>query len=274
MVKVAKYDISFVVLTWNSQRFLVKCFNSIVDCCTAQQVSFEILVSDNGSTDQSGEIFDRFSSKYPEQFKVESLGKNTGTTYPRNLGIRKARGEFLCILDSDTELREGSLGDILTALKENHRLGIVVPKLLLPDGTIQNSVKKFPTFIQKLGKIRQAVLKMEAANPDFYPNFPFTEVTEVDTAISACWFFRCELIDQVGYLDENIFYSPEDLDFCVRVRKQGLKILYWPDFTVFHDTQQISHRKPFSKVSRSHFSGLVYYFKKHGGWLSNRHLYR
>jgi len=267
-------DISFIILTWNSHRFLDRCFSSIISCCTEQKLNFEILVSDNGSTDQSTDIFDRFSKEYPDQFKVEYLGKNTGTTYPRNLGLRKAAGEFICILDSDTELREGSLVDVLEILKSDDGVGLAVPRLLLPDGTIQNSVKRFPTFIQKLGKIRQAVFKMKAANSDFYPDFPFKTVTEVDTAISACWFFRRELVETIGYLDENIFYSPEDLDFCVRVRKAGFKILYCPHFTVFHDTQQISHRKPFSKVSRSHFGGLIYYFKKHGGWISNRHLYR
>lgn len=273
MIKKGQCDISFIILTWNSQRFLNKCFDSIIETCQTQRVRFEILVSDNGSTDQSKEIFEDYSSRYPDTFQVDFLGENTGTTYPRNLGMKKATGEFLCILDSDTELRDGSLRAMLELLRSDSQLGMVVPRLLLPDGSIQNSVKKFPTFIQKLGKIRQAVFKIKAANPDFYPGFPFTEVTEVDTAISACWLMRKELVEQVGYLDENIFYSPEDLDFCVRVRKQGLKILYWPDFTVFHDTQQISHKKPFSKVSRSHFSGLIYYFKKHGGWLSNRHLY-
>ena len=261
MVKAAKCDISFVILTWNSQRFLVKCFDSIVDCCTAQQVSFEILVSDNGSTDQSKDIFERYSEQLQERFKVEYLGKNTGTTYPRNLGIRKASGEFICILDSDTELRDGSLGDIFNLLRSDREVGLVVPRLVLPDGSVQPSVKKFPTFFNKLVKIPQAVFKIKVPNPDFYPNFPFTARTEVDTAISACWFLRHELAEQVGFLDEKIFYSPEDLDYCVRVRKQRLKIIYWPDFTVFHDTQQISHKKPFSKVSRSHFFGLIYYFK-------------
>lgn len=267
-------NLSFIILTWNSQRFLTKCFSSIINKCQSEDITFEIIVVDNGSTDKSSDIFSIFKTEYPKQFTVEFLGHNTGTTYPRNLGIRKSQGEFICILDSDTELREGTLKDILTELSEDPQLGIIVPRLILPDGSIQNSVKKFPTFIQKLGKIRQAVFKLKVSNPDFYPEFPFSKVKEVDTAISACWFFRKELTEEVGYLDEKIFYSPEDLDFCIRVRKQGLKILYCPAFTVFHDTQQISHKKPFSKVSRSHFWGLVYYFRKHGGWFSNSHLYR
>lgn len=267
-------DVSFIVLTWNSSRFLTKCFAAIIEKCQRENVSFEIIVIDNGSTDDSKMIYSEFGKDHPAEFFVEYLGRNTGTTYSRNIGINQARGQFLCILDSDTELRQGELKSVFDRLKQDTKIGLIAPRLRLANGTIQPSVKKFPTFWDKLLKIPQLVLGMKSPNNDFYPGFPFQVEREVDTAISACWIFRRELIDHVGYLDENIFYAPEDLDFCVRIRKAGLKVLYWPNLEVFHDTQWISHRKPFSKVSRSHFSGLVYYFRKHGGWFSNSHLYR
>lgn len=266
-------DLSFIILTWNSECFLVKCFESIIQKCQAEKLSFEIIVIDNGSTDHSNQIFTDFQNSYPQHFFVEYLGRNTGTTYSRNIGLKKAQGKCLCILDSDTELLEGELTPILNRLDQDTTVGLIAPKLLLRDHSVQNSVKKFPTFWHKLLKIPQAVLGVKTPNQDFYPEFPFDNEQLIDTAISACWFLPQRIIDSVGYLDENIFYSPEDLDYCVRVRKSHLKSLYWPDFVVFHDTQQITHRKPFSKVSRSHFWGLVYYFRKHGGWFSNSHLY-
>ncbi|WP_020676389.1 glycosyltransferase family 2 protein [Geopsychrobacter electrodiphilus] len=266
-------DISFIILTWNSYRFLTKCFSSIIEKCQDENLTFEIIVVDNGSTDESQTVFSAFKAEYPDQFMVEYLGRNTGTTYSRNIGINKSKGQTLCILDSDTELHEGNLADIIDRLREQKDLGLIIPQLFLQDKTIQNSVKKFPTFWHKLLKIPQVALGLKSPNKDFYSDFPFEQEKLVDTAISACWFFRRELVDSVGYLDEKIFYSPEDLDFCVRVRKAGLKILYWPAMRVFHDTQHISHKKPFSKVSRSHFVGLIYYFRKHGGWFSNSHLY-
>jgi GT2 family glycosyltransferase len=269
-----KRNISFIILTWNSGRYLSKCFDSIVSKCSEEQINYEILVMDNASTDASQEVFDRYSAQLSDRLKVEYLDRNTGTTFPRNLGIKKSSGEYLCILDSDTELRHGSLSSILSTLKTDPRIGLIAPKLILPNNKIQNSVKRFPTFLQKLFKILQAVFKLKTSNPDFYTDFPFNQKSEVDTAISACWIFHRHLVEKVGYLDEKIFYSPEDLDFCIRVRKLGYKILYWPELTVLHNTQQISHNNPFSKVSLSHFAGLLYYFKKHGGWFSNRHLYR
>jgi len=266
-------NVSFVILTWNSHRFLDKCFKSIIELCDEERLTYEIIVIDNGSTDHSEEVFSYYLKKYPDNFFVELLGRNTGTTFSRNIGLRKSKGEVICILDSDTELREGRLANIFDYLADHPDCGLIAPKLVMRDGCIQNSVKKFPTFLDKLIKIPRAVLGLKTPNKDFYKNFPFQQLTEVDSAISACWFFHRRVLDNVGYLDDKIFYSPEDLDYCVRVRKSNLKSIYWPDFIVFHDTQQISHRKPFSKVSRSHFWGLVYYFRKHGGWFSNSHLY-
>lgn len=267
-----KRDISFIILTWNSCKYLSRCFESIISKCAAERLDYEILIMDNGSSDDSKEVFEHYSARLGDQFKVEYLGRNTGTTIPRNLGIKNSSGQYLCILDSDTELRTGSLSDVLSFLKNEPMSGMIAPKLELPDGSIQNSVKIFPTFLQKLFKILQAVFKIKTSNPDFYRDFPFTRMRAVDTAISACWFLDRQVVERVGYLDEKIFYSPEDLDFCVRLRKLGYRIFYWPDLTVLHNTQQISHTSPFSKVSLSHFSGLLYYFRKHGGWFSTRHL--
>ncbi len=265
-------DLSFVILTWNSRKFLNACFDTVIGSCEEQGIDYEILISDNGSTDLSHDIFDHYSKKLGDKFQVTYLGENKGTTYPRNIAIKKARGKYICVLDSDTEIRQGNYRDLFKLFDNDSSLGMVTPQLLLPDGSIQHSAKKFPTFVLKLKKILKAVGNLKINDNDFYEDFPFYSPRTIDTAISACWFFPKTLTSHIGYLDERIFYAPEDLDYCVRVRKGGMKILYWPDFKVLHNTQQISHRKPFSKVSRSHFYGLIYYFKKHGGWLSNNHL--
>jgi GT2 family glycosyltransferase len=262
-------DLSFILLTWNSKKFLNKCFDSIINKCEKEGISFEIIVIDNGSTDGSVERFGNYKNKRLDNFRFILLSSNRGTTYPRNLGLRQARGRHICILDSDTEFGSGELSPILSRLQTDQATGIVAPRLWLPDGSVQHSVKKFPSFLQKMLKVPKAVAGVQTPDLDFYPDFPFGEECPVDSAISACWFFRRELLDEVGLLDEKIFYSPEDLDFCIRVRKAGKEILYCPDFTVLHHTQQISHRKPFSRVSLSHFGGLVYYFWKHGGWISS-----
>lgn len=266
--------ISFIILSWNSENYLEKCFDSIISKCNGEEIDFEIIDVDNNSTDTSRNILDQYRKKYPNQFRQVLLSDNFGTTYPRNVAMKLAEGDYICIIDSDTELISGSLSSVLRVLDGNDKIGLIAPKLIFPTGVVQNSVKKFPTFMFKLMKIPKAVFNLNTSNYDFYDNFPFDEETVVDTAISACWFFRKNLIEKVGYLDENIFYSPEDLDYCIRIWKSGMNVLYFPDITVLHDTQQISHRKPFSKVSLSHFKGLCYYYRKHGGWITTNNLYK
>ncbi len=260
-------SISFIILTWNSEGYLRRCFDSLIRTCTAEDISFEVIVIDNGSHDASCDIVEGYNKDSSDTFHLISLECNRGTTYTRNLGLKQARGEYLCILDSDTEMGEGSLTAVMNRLNSDRKIGMLVPRLLLPDGSVQNSVKRFPTMLNKLMKIPRIVFGVSTKNSDFYENFPFIKECEVDTAISACWFLRRDVMEKVGYLDENIFYAPEDIDYSLRVWLAGFRILYYPAYTVLHHTQQITHKKPLSKTSLSHFGGLLYYYRKHGGWL-------
>jgi len=259
-------DISFVALTWNSQAYVRRCLDSIANRCESDRLAFEILVVDNGSAD--GTVADVTAVKAEGRTPVTliSLDTNRGTTYPRNLALKLAKGTVVCVIDSDTEFRSGSLRPILRLLEADPSLGLIAPRLLLPDGSVQHSVKRFPTLSHKLRKIPSIVLGRPVPRADFYATFPFEQCTFVDTAISACWFFRRQLVDNIGLLDEGIFYAPEDVEFCARIHEAGQRIAYYPYLTLLHHTQQISHRRPFSRMSLSHMKGLTRYHRKHGGW--------
>jgi GT2 family glycosyltransferase len=260
------FVLSFIILSMNSEKYLDRCFKSIISRCSNENLSYEIIVIDNGSTDSSLNILKHYSEIYPYNFRSIFFTRNMGTTHTRNIGLKKALGKYICILDSDTQIIEGSFCDVFQILDSDPNISIVAPRLMLADGQIQKSIKKFPTFWHKILKLPQALFAIKLKDFDFYSDFPFRSKRPVESAISACWFFRKDLILNVGYLDENIFYSPEDIEYCMRIYKLGMKIIYFPDFVVLHDTQQISHRDPFSILSIKHFFGLIYYFKKHGGW--------
>lgn len=260
-------DISFVILTWNSETYIRRCLDSLTQACHNEGIAFEVVAVDNGSTDGSVTVLKKYQAAEPDTFHLVQFDTNKGTTFPRNVGIRESQGRHICILDSDTEFFEGCVRDVLNYLQADRSVGIIAPRLMLPDETIQPSVKRFPAFWHKLLKMPKVLFGIKCVDADFYEEFPFKETTAVDTAISACWLFRRDLLDSVGFLDENIFYSPEDLDYCMRVAKIKRLVLYWPAMTLIHHTQQISHKKPFSKTAVNHFLGLIYYYRKHGGWL-------
>ena len=265
-------DISFVILTWNSQKDIEQCIASIHAYCRADQLTYKIFIVDNGSSSDMLDLLKEIEKQ--EEIECIYLDKNYGTTYPRNLALKKVESDYVCVLDSDTELKNGSLKQLISEFESRKDIGLIAPRLILENGDIQNSVKKLPTLMEKLLKLKKILRLGSYHQNDFYEDFPFEQIKEVDSAISACWFFPKSTLDKVGLLDENIFYAPEDVDFSLRVWKAGLKIIYYPYFEILHKTQQISHRSPFSKISISHFMGLLYFYRKHGYWFSRKKIYK
>ncbi len=253
-------NISFIVLTWNSEETIRDCIDSIARQCGAEEIEYKIIIVDNGSSDGTVGIIESYENT---PVKLIKLGENKGTTFTRNLAIRQSTGNFICIIDSDAAFIDGRLRGILSLLHTDASIGIIAPQLIESSGDIQVSVRKFPSVVGKISRIPKILLKMELKEQDGYTEFPFCDNTEVDCAISACWFMRRDLSDEIGLLDERIFYSPEDVDYCIRTRKRGKKILYYPDVKVLHKTQRITHKNVFSRIAFSHLYGLIYYFFKH-----------
>jgi len=268
-----KLDISFVLLTWNSEKDIVACLESVTNTCFNEKLNYEILILDNGSSDSTRRLL-KNSMNENENIKCDYLESNSGTTLSRNILLKKVNAEYVFILDADTEIKNGSLLEAIQFLKNNPDIGLIAPKLWLNDHAIQHSVKKFPTLNEKLYKIRKILSLGKYNTSDFYDDFPFSKIQEVDTAISAAWIFPKTILDKVGFLDEKIFYAPEDIDYSLRIWKAGFKIVFYPYFELLHKTQQITHSRPFSKISFSHFKGLFYYFYKHGYWFSRKKIYR
>jgi GT2 family glycosyltransferase len=261
-------DISFITLTWNSRAYIAGCVESIAARCEADGLSFEVVVVDNGSTDGSTDVVRGLDLRSRGTLALVALHRNRGTTYSRNLALKEARGRVVSIIDSDTEFLSGSLRPVVDLLAADGRIGIIAPRLLLPDGSVQHSVKRFPTLLDKLRKVPAIIAGRRVPRADFYPAFPFDACTMVETAISACWFFRADLLGTVGLLDEGIFYAPEDVEYSARIHEAGRHILYYPHVTLLHHTQQITHRRPLSWTSLSHLKGLVRYHRRHGGWVT------
>ncbi len=259
-----KPSISFVILTWNSERYIEKCISSILDMDFADK---EIFVVDNGSRDGTREIL----SKYGESINAIYIGKNIGTTRSRNIAIRRCSDEFefLCILDSDTVVNEQAFADMIKLLNRDETIGIVGPQMCNADGVLQISAKRFPTVKIKLFKA--CPIKAVQRMGERLEGYSFDHSSGVHTAdhvISACWLMKKSVVREVGLFDEKIFYAPEDNDYCMRVRKAGYKVVYSAQSKIIHDTQRISKKKFFSYINLLHITGLIYYFFKHRYWLN------
>lgn len=258
---------SAVILSYNSARYIKHCLNTLAAAFSAFAEPCEIWVVDNGSSDGSVKLIEEAAALYAGVVRPIFLPVNTGTTVSRNQALRAAEGRYVLVLDSDATITSDALAKLRALLEREPDVGIAVPRLTYPDGRFQISTDQFPTVTRKLQRLMNLKSMEETAvAPDASCN--------VDYAISACWLLRRELLEVVGLLDENIFYSPEDVDYCVRVWLAGYRIVYEPAATVIHDAQELSRGKKIGKFKLKHAEGLGYYFRKHGYCFSLGGLYR
>jgi len=261
-------DFSVVVLTFNSQEYIERCLNSLIDVFDEMANTYEIFVIDNGSSDDSPNLIKNVRMTRRANIKLTEFDHNTGTTFSRNVGLKQLQGRYVMIIDSDAYANTVAVAGLLTHLEANPRCGMAVPKLTYPDGRFQLSTDKFPTLQRKA---RRFLFLKTIEKNDIELN---AGVHRVDYAISAFWLIPKRVMDTVGLLDENIFYSPEDVDYCLRIWREGYEIEYLPEFSVVHDAQEISRGFKYNWFTFLHIKGLIYYFIKHRYCFSLNRLYK
>ena len=209
------------------------------------------------------------NNKSDVTFDVIELDKNFGTTYSRNIGIKVLLSktdtpDFICILDSDTEVNSDAMKAMCEYLRNNPSYGIIGPKMHNREMVYQESGRNIPTLTEKLYKVlpikrlRQKGEKMQTAIPK-----NGSDCVEVGYLMSACWLMRTEIVREIGYLDEKIFYSPEDVDYCIRCWQAGYKVVYCYEAEIIHLWQRISRQKLFSRHNFEQLKGLRYLFIKY-----------
>lgn len=268
-------SISVIILSWNSEKYIRKCIDSLLIELINFKERHEVFIIDGGSKDFTLEILEELSSKY-SNIHIIRLQKNMGTTISRNIGIRESKGKYIFILDSDTEVQKGIISTLIDMFNKKDNVGIVAPRLFYSDGSIQPSCKKFPTIKTKIYKYIPFSLTRKIAEKDeLYDKIyekGYKEITEVDYCISAAWLVNREAIDDIGFFDENIFYAPEDVDYCLRMWLKGWKVIYNPLASVIHHTQRKSYKEP--KIAWEHLKGLFYFFQKYHYWFNREKIYK
>lgn len=267
-MKKDNFDVSAVILSFNSISYIEKCLRSLLFSFDECNLKGEIHVVDNGSTDGSAKLLKNMQDKYPDQLSVIFQNGNTGTTKSRNRALKKSSGKYIVVLDSDAYMNSDALISLISYLKYNPTVGLVAPGLIYPDGRFQLSVDIFPTVIRKIKRLFYLKSFEENANGQ--------TTGAVDYAISACWMLRKEVVEVVGLLDEKIFYSPEDVDYCIRIWTSGYQVHYYPSTSIVHDAQEISRPKGFliNRFTIRHVKGLAYLFAKHNYMFSLGNLYK
>lgn len=217
-------DLSIIIVNYNTKELTLACVDSVLR--SNPKMSYEIILVDNGSTDGSQEFFDKIRGN---KLRIILHKKNLGFSKANNSAIQKAMGQFILLLNSDTEVKRGSIDEIYDFAKHTPLVGLVGPKLLNPDGSTQASVFRFPT-------LKRAIKQYWLGQKGFYEKYsPKGEKpVEVEALVAAALLITPLARKKVGMLDERYFMYFEDLELCRKVREAGLKVYYYPQAEVYH----------------------------------------
>lgn len=224
-----KYKISIVIVNLNNKDLTLNCLKSIAN--NIKEILFEILLVDNGSNDGSIEAFKSLAKDKFWKGKLKLLQNKTNLGYAKanNQGIKIAGGEYVLLLNNDTLLNKDSIKNLLSFVENNKDVGVVGSKLLNIDGSTQMSCYNFPTVVNA---IKEYWFGQKGLFEKFVPSGDSPK--NVDAVVGAVFLMTRESLNKVGLLDERYFAYFEDLDYCRRVWKKGLKVYYLPSSEVTH----------------------------------------
>ncbi len=252
-------ELSVVLLTWNSEKYIAPCLGSLLK--SIKHLDSEIIIIDNHSTDNTFSLLEKYRS---ERISIIKNSENKGVAAARNQALKLVKGEFIWILDIDTVVNRTAIDQLLLQMREDSQTGIAACKLTAEDGSVQMSCRKFPNIRYKIYNVlEERGINIKSNQSQFYKKQMNGNTTfDVDYLIGACQLVRKTALNEIGLLDEHIFYGPEDADFCLRMKKKNWKVIYLPTVSIIHHYQQISRKKLFSRTSFLHLKGLIYYFWK------------
>lgn len=252
--------IGFVILTWNSENYISECLDSLLKI---RNYKIYISIFDNESTDNTKAILDSYATK--ENFFIKKNDKNLGTTISRNQALKQLpKTDYIVILDSDTIISDYSgLDKAIEILNNDETIGIIGPKLIDDKGVMQYSGRNIPTIKEKFLKAITHKNGKKISNLEHVDYEEKGDLFCVGYLMSAAWIMRRDFFEKNGYLDEKIFYAPEDVEYCVRAWINGYKVCYYKKFFIIHYWQRISKKKFFSKHNFEHIKGLIYFFHKY-----------
>lgn len=259
-----RVELSVIIVSWNVKNLLERCLASVLAQLPDIPGASEVLVIDNASSDGSAGLV---QEKFPQVHLIANPS-NAGFTIACNQGIAGSSGRYVLLLNPDTELQPGALPLMVDYLREHPEVALLGPQLLNPEGSVQSSRRRFPSLATALVESTPIQWRLFPELPLLrhfsYLDLPEGEVQEVDWVTGACLLIRRETLSQIGLLDERYFMYFEELDWCLRAKRAGWKIMYLPTAKVVHHAGKSSEQDLARRHIRFNDSKCKYYTKHYG----------
>jgi GT2 family glycosyltransferase len=222
----------------------------------------EIYVIDNDSSDGSPQAV---KENYPDINLLQNE-KNIGFAKANNIGINQSQGKYVCFINSDVKVLNGCLESMVEFMDEHESVGMVGPRILNPDMTLQYSCRMFPTlwnnFCAAVGLTR-AFPRIRFFNDDQMRFFKHDKVIRTQVLSGCFQMVRRMAIKDVGNLDERFFIYSEDVDWCKRFWKRGWEVVFFPQAQAIHYGGGSSANAPVIFSGEKDKSMLQYWRKHH-----------
>ena len=254
-----KPNLSIIIVSWNVRELLQNCLRSVL---AETNLAMQIIVVDSASTDGSPEMI---AEQFP-QVELVACQENVGFPGGNNLGLERANGRFILLLNPDTIVQGDALAEIVSYLEQNSQVGVVGPQLLNEDGTVQSSRRRFPTLRTAFFESTwlQPYAPQAVLDDYFVRDVMDEETAVVDWLMGACLMIRQEVVAQVGGLDEKYFMYSEELDYCRRIHEAGWQVVYYPQAQVTHLSGKSSEQAVTQRHINFNRAKLRYFRKYHG----------
>lgn len=258
----SKLDISIVIVNYNVKDFLYQCLNSIYKHSTSHNI--QVIVVDNNSHDNSIEFL---TNLFP-QVEFIALNENLGFAKANNIGISKALGKYLLILNPDTIIFEDTFQVMYDFMEKNPKVGAAGCKVLNSDSTFQLACRRgFPSPWASFCKLFGLQTLFPKSKLFAQYNQTFRSVDEsypIDALIGAFMFCRKDVIDQVGGFDTEYFMYGEDLDLCFKINQANYQVYYVHNTSIIHFKGESTKRSSINEV-KHFYEAMQIFAKKHYG---------
>ncbi|MBE1281856.1 MAG: glycosyltransferase [Rhodobacteraceae bacterium] len=253
-------DLSIVIVNWNTADLLRDCLASVQAGLTGLKA--EVLVVDNASSDTSVEMVRNNFTWVTLLENTENLGFAAGN----NVALRKAKGRYVMLLNTDTLVHEAVLPDAVAWLDRHPDVGVMGPKVLNEDGSVQPSCSAYPS-LKHLTMQAFGLTKFSRLDSYRMTGWERSSERRVDVISGAAMFVRRSAIEQVGLLDESFFFYGEETDWCHRFGQAGWGLAFVPIPSVTHfgggAVAHLNHRRDVMMTE-----GTTRLHRKHGSWLA------
>lgn len=253
-------NLSVITVTWNSAKLIGEQIESVKNGC--QNISFEEIVVDNGSNDETVKIV---KEKYP-WVKLIVNEKNLGFGAPNNMAAKISTGEFLLFLNPDMRVTPGSLDKMVEWMRIHLDVGLASCKLVDEKGVLNADAqpRRFPELFDQLA----IILKLPHLFPNILNRYMFKDFDadkeqEVDSVRGSFMIMRREVFEKLGFaFDPRYFIWFEDVDTCREVQRLGYKVVHTPIISCVDYIGQSFKQRTTLWKQKNFTKSMLQYFQK------------